>query len=1236
MINLPSNAQFETRRWNQTGSSERHLFKGRIGKLASWIIAATLLGPAGALQAQQAPAPTVREFPVGALKHLGELPAGRFRSELDQLSPAARDRALEWLRGVHLPAADVASLHTDKSGGICYGCKFSHPERSDEPLPVPSEPQIGLAAIPISPFPANLVFHSRPGAPNVLYINFGGETVAGTEWNTVLGRTSIPAVAYSTDADLTTFNDAEQTAIKRIWQRMTEDYSSFNIDVTTERPANYGSSSIRVAMALITRKTDANGAPNPYETSGGVAYVNVFGRTDFVTRYSPAWVYQDNLSNNESLIAEAASHEIGHNLGLSHDGTPTSEYYGGHGSNDISWGPIMGTGYNRNVSQWSKGEYFNYNTANTQDDLATIAAKISYRTDDHGNTPGTATSLTVTGGTSIVSTTLENDPGNATPVNKGVIASNTDVDVFSFVTGSGPVQLNANPWIMPAGTRGGNLDILLQLYNEAGQLVTSSNPDLQTTAAINTTLAQGRYYLHVRNSGAGNPLVSLPTGYTSYGSIGEYFISGTLMDPTGFVVPPVAEAQFADLTQTGQITHPFTVTYSDNVAINVATIGTGDVRVTGPGGFNQLAQLVSVSSSTNGTPRSATYAVSPVGGGNWSQAHNGAYFVSLEASQVADTEGAFAPAGALGQFNVAVPVVIYSANMTANPGWTLQPAWQYGPPAYSSGGPTGGFTGSNIIGYNLAGTYPNTLAVKYATTPIINAAGSSSLTLRFRRWLGLKKGGVASIEASTDGVSWAPVWSTASAVSDSGWQVMQYSLPAVVVGSSSLRLRWALSSDVKGNGPSAIGWNIDDVEILGGGTLDATSPVASLSVGNITVAGSPSQTCSVTYTDATAVRLSSLDVADLLVLGPSGPLSPLTVESVGADLSVNGSPLTGSYSIAAPGGNWDPADNGSYTITLQEGAVEDTLSNVMPETVLGTFLVNISTATPGVLAVTPPENLVSSLTAGGPFTPASQTYTLNNSGGTTMNWAVSKTAAWLNLSVGSGSLAPGASTVVTVSINSTASSLAAGSYADTVNFENTTNNNGNTSRSVSLTVNSPGVLAVPPGGDLSAFGLAGGPFSPASVEYTLNNSGGTALDWSASNTTAWVSLSSSSGSLAAGGSVVVTVSINSAADALTPGSYSDTVSFADTTAAGQPITRVVTLGAVAPLKTGIQRESPTGIFQIVVQGTPGTQVAVEASENLSNWKSIGTGQIGLDGILTLDDSESAALKSRFYRAHVIP
>jgi len=114
----------------------------------------------------------------------------------------------------------------------------------------------------------------------------------------------------------------------------------------------------------------------------------------------------------------------------------------------------------------------------------------------------------------------------------------------------------------------------------------------------------------------------------------------------------------------------------------------------------------------------------------------------------------------------------------------------------------------------------------------------------------------------------------------------------------------------------------------------------------------------------------------------------------------------------------------------------------------------------GQLAVSPAGGLSSSGTAGGPFSPSSMMYMLTNSGGTTLNWTASQTANWVSLSATSGSLAAGGSTTVTVSLNSAADSLAAGSYNDTASFVNTTAGNGNTSRSVSLTVDSTDQLAL--------------------------------------------------------------------------------------------------------------------------------------------------------------------------------
>ena len=107
---------------------------------------------------------------------------------------------------------------------------------------------------------------------------------------------------------------------------------------------------------------------------------------------------------------------------------------------------------------------------------------------------------------------------------------------------------------------------------------------------------------------------------------------------------------------------------------------------------------------------------------------------------------------------------------------------------------------------------------------------------------------------------------------------------------------------------------------------------------------------------------------------------------------------------------------------------------------------------PGELEVTPSDGLNSSGPQGGPFSPSSKQYTLKNIGGESISWSASVNQNWISVSSSSGSLNPGASTTVTVSINSKANSLSPGTYTGTVSFKNTTNGRGDTTRTVQLTV----------------------------------------------------------------------------------------------------------------------------------------------------------------------------------------
>ncbi len=127
------------------------------------------------------------------------------------------------------------------------------------------------------------------------------------------------------------------------------------------------------------------------------------------------------------------------------------------------------------------------------------------------------------------------------------------------------------------------------------------------------------------------------------------------------------------------------------------------------------------------------------------------------------------------------------------------------------------------------------------------------------------------------------------------------------------------------------------------------APAAELSADDVAVPpGGTSHAVTVTYTDPDDVEVLNITTDDLLVFGPTG--AELEVVTASPSPASNGSPVTVTYTIAAPGGSWDAADNGTYTVRLAAGQVTDVLENVAPPGVLGTFDVAGDGVTP------PPPN----------------------------------------------------------------------------------------------------------------------------------------------------------------------------------------------------------------------------------------------------------------------------------------
>jgi hypothetical protein len=391
------------------------------------------------------------------------------------------------------------------------------------------------------PLADTFLLHSKPGSPRTIYLDFNGHTVSNTYWNVDLDGpgpgTAVPNgthPAWDPAGDGAAFSDPEKVDVQSIFQRVAEDYAPFDVDVTTEEPAAAAieradaGDQVYGTRALIGPSTATNNICGG--GCGGVAFIGVFDYhqgldpnfpNDTHGDFQPAWVFTQNLGPDDvKAIAEATTHEVGHNLGLDHDATTTQNYYAGHDP----WAPIMGVAYDEPISQFALNDYPNARLGNVgrnslqsnPDDIVAVAQfGAVLRPDEAPANIATA---------------------GAMPVGTAYIRNRVDTDVYALGACSGSVTIDADP--APVSP---NLDIKLDLLAANGSVVATSNPasaklnfDVASgmDASISKSVPAGNYYVRIDGVGRG----TATNGYTDYGSIGAYTLMFSGCD--GIVPPP--------------------------------------------------------------------------------------------------------------------------------------------------------------------------------------------------------------------------------------------------------------------------------------------------------------------------------------------------------------------------------------------------------------------------------------------------------------------------------------------------------------------------------------------------------------------------------------------------------------------------------------------------------------------------------------------------------------------------
>jgi murein DD-endopeptidase MepM/ murein hydrolase activator NlpD len=380
-------------------------------------------------------------------------------------------------------------------------------------------------------------------------------------------------------------------------------------------------------------------------------------------------------------------------------------------------------------------------------------------------------------------------------------------------------------------------------------------------------------------------------------------------------------------------------------------------------------------------------------------------------------------------------------------------------------------------------------------------------------------------------------------------------------------LNWSASEDIPwltvspANGTLSSAQNTSAVVAVSTAGLNAGTYNGTINFTAPGVAGSPKTIAvSLTITPAPSIGLSATALAFTAQQGANPSGQTLTVTNTGGGTLqwtasepmawLVGSPGTGSLTA----GQSAAINLSVNTSGLQAGTYEGAITISAPGAANSPQSVPVSlvvTAAPVPSLSVSPASLAFSAQQGS--NPSGQTLTISNTGQGTLTWTASEPIAWLTGSPGSGTLSAGQSATIAFTVNTTG--MTPSTYSGTITVTAAGAANSPKTIPVTLVVTpTPAALAVAPSA-LVINGQVG--FSPPAQTITISNSGGSPLSWSASESLGWLTLSPTSGNVAAGGTASVTATLNTSG--LAASTYSGTIEVSAAGVTGSPKSISVTL-----------------------------------------------------------------------------